>query len=77
MGQARRQLAETELLEKLADRALGHVHVESLSQDALEIDASPPHNPIDRKLGPVRDERGELCLLRRSQTRFATRRRAV
>lgn len=52
MARARADVVEAELLEKLADVALVITDTETLLDDALQVDASPAHHAVDRRVGP-------------------------
>ena len=63
MAWAGADVAEAELLQDLADRALVVGHPEALGDEALQVDPAPAHDAMH---GPIRaglDELGQLRLL--------------
>jgi hypothetical protein len=52
-------------------------NAEALGDDRLEVDAAPPHDAVDLKIGAGFDNRRKLRLFRLAQPRFARRRPMV
>jgi hypothetical protein len=63
MARPRADVAEAQLFQELADIALVIGHPEALLDDALQVDAPPPHHAVDRKVGTLLHDPRKLRLL--------------
>ena len=63
MARAGADVAEAELVQDLADRALVEGHTEALGDEALQVDPAPAHDPMHRPIGAGLDEMGQFGLL--------------
>jgi hypothetical protein len=63
MARTGADMAEAELVQDLAHRALVIGDPEALGDEVLQVDPPPAHNPVHRPIGSGLDEVGQLDLL--------------
>lgn len=61
-----RETAKPQRRKLLAHRPLMHDHTEAVFDLALEVDATPAHHPIDRRVRPLTHQLRQFCLLLRA-----------
>ena len=77
MARAHRQTGEPALAQDPSHMTLGHLHLELLGDDGLQIHATPAHNAMRGDIGASLDKRVkvfEMCFL---QPRWAPRARTI
>jgi hypothetical protein len=64
MARASAEVAEAELVQDLADRALVINHAEALGDEVPQVDPPPAHNPMHGPIGADLDKLGQVGPLR-------------